>query len=79
MRAGVPAGRNRHTGLQPTKSKRDHIDDEKRRGEKGRPRTHCEPRGMVPVETVTRGIAIRVKFADGGGGGGGTGLMETVW
>ena len=32
---------------------------------------------MVPVETVTRGIAIRVKFA-GAGGGGGTGLMETV-
>ncbi len=33
---------------------------------------------MVPVETVTRGIAIRVKFAGAGGGGGGTGLMETV-
>ena len=44
-----------------------------------RVRTHCEPRGMVPVETVTRGIAIRVKFAGAGGGGGGTGLMETVW
>ena len=62
-----------------TKSKRHHIDDEKSRERTVRVRTHCEPRGMVPVETVTRGIAIRVKFAGAGGGGGGTGLMETVW
>ena len=54
-------------------------DERTEEGEKGQPRTHCEPRGMVPVETVTRGIAIRVKFVGAGGGGGGTGLMETVW
>ena len=40
------------------------------------PRTHCEPLGVVPLETVTRGIAVRVTF-DAAGGGGGTGRIET--